>query len=452
MDVTWSALAGDTSKFAFELSFSRDTESHLYDADERASWGSFAIWVEGINLMEHVEQGEVLRAAHWYVLPTIEWFIRNWDAIFHEERLPLQNAGADAASAMTRLLIQPLGLVRRDLDEFERLRQWQTWWSRHNLADSSSGGIYPDLYLRRWGDLLEISTSSYTAEGTPSHFAYRNVDIVARPHVSDVSLAIHDVLTRAIGELQHRRPDSARIRELAEACAALENDGSRYERRLMFLSGVDPTDDQAVAAFRSLWSGVNEALRGLMSEGPLLTSDDSIRAAVGAASSGLVLETAPQLALLFGSYSPTITVDDVQVMIRSLHVAYSQARRIELPELPPLAYRGLTAGQEGVVSTSGSNRAGQEVGEDFCWGSVAEDTAWPVVELAGHEVEVGLVVGDLGALREVLAQQPVGVLVGAAFPRRVRVREVDVHSGREAERGVAGHLAALVPGEGLDQL
>jgi len=57
MDVTWSALAGDTSKFAFELSFSRDTESHLYDADERASWGSFTIWVEGINLMEHVEQG-----------------------------------------------------------------------------------------------------------------------------------------------------------------------------------------------------------------------------------------------------------------------------------------------------------------------------------------------------------------------------------------------------------
>src|SRR6187200_2870325 len=105
-----------------------------------------------------------------------------------------------------------------------------------------------------------------------------------------------------------------------------------------------------------------------------------------------------------------------------------------------------------VVSTGGSNRAGQEVGEDFCWGSVAEDTPGSVVELAGDKVEVGLVVGDLGALGEVLAQQPVGVLVGAAFPRRVRVREVDVYSGREAERGVAGHLAALVPGEGLDQL
>ena len=68
------------------------------------------------------------------------------------------------------------------------------------------------------------------------------------------------------------------------------------------------------------------------------------------------------------------------------------------------------------MSAGGSNRAGEKVGEDFCWSSVAEDTAWPVVELAGYEVEVVLVVGDLGALREVLPQQPVGVLVGATFP------------------------------------
>ncbi len=51
--------------------------------------------------------------------------------------------------------------------------------------------------------------------------------------------------------------------------------------------------------------------------------------------------------------------------------------------------------------------AGQELGEDFCWGSVAEDAPWPVVEFAGDEVEVGLVVGDLGALEEVLGSRPV---------------------------------------------
>lgn len=43
-------------------------------------------------------------------------------------------------------------------------------------------------------------------------------------------------------------------------------------------------------------------------------------------------------------------------------------------------------------------------GEDFCWGSVTEDTAWSVVEFGGHEVEVSLVVGDLAAFGEVLPE------------------------------------------------
>jgi hypothetical protein len=50
------------------------------------------------------------------------------------------------------------------------------------------------------------------------------------------------------------------------------------------------------------------------------------------------------------------------------------------------------------VSTAGSDGAGQKVSEGFCRGSVTQDTAWLVVELAGDEVEVDLVVGDVGAL------------------------------------------------------
>lgn len=40
------------------------------------------------------------------------------------------------------------------------------------------------------------------------------------------------------------------------------------------------------------------------------------------------------------------------------------------------------------VSAAESNRAGQEIGEDFCWGAVAENTPGPVVEFGGDEVEV----------------------------------------------------------------
>ena len=63
-----------------------------------------------------------------------------------------------------------------------------------------------------------------------------------------------------------------------------------------------------------------------------------------------------------------------------------------------------------------------------------------------------MIAGEVGALREVLAQQPVGVLVRAALPGAVRVAEVDLHAGVDGEPGVVGHLGALVPGQRSAQL
>ena len=48
---------------------------------------------------------------------------------------------------------------------------------------------------------------------------------------------------------------------------------------------------------------------------------------------------------------------------------------------------------------------------------------------------------------EVLAQQPVGVLVGGALPRALRVAEVDLKAGVDPQLRVLGHLGALVPGQ-----
>ena len=75
------------------------------------------------------------------------------------------------------------------------------------------------------------------------------------------------------------------------------------------------------------------------------------------------------------------------------------------------------------------------------------------VELGGDVVEhAGAVEGQVGALGQVLAQQAVGVLVGAALPGRVRVAEVDVQAGGLGDLDVVGHLPALVPGQGQPQL
>ena len=77
-------------------------------------------------------------------------------------------------------------------------------------------------------------------------------------------------------------------------------------------------------------------------------------------------------------------------------------------------------------------------------------SARSVVEAVGDGIELVLTVDrEVGALGQVLAQQPVGVLAGAALPWAVRVAEVHAHAGGGAELLVTRHLLALVVGQAL---
>ena len=90
-----------------------------------------------------------------------------------------------------------------------------------------------------------------------------------------------------------------------------------------------------------------------------------------------------------------------------------------------------------------------------CLGGCApvEDLSGPRVELGSDGLEV--VAGpsrEVGAFREVLAQQPVGVLFGAALPGAAWVGEERRDAGLDGERGVGGEFFAAVPGERTDEL
>lgn len=72
--------------------------------------------------------------------------------------------------------------------------------------------------------------------------------------------------------------------------------------------------------------------------------------------------------------------------------------------------------------------------------------AGPVVEFRGDCVEVFLgVSGQVGSLGEVLAQQAVGVLVGAALPGAVGVAEVHLHVERGGHACMQGEFGSLIP-------
>lgn len=94
-----------------------------------------------------------------------------------------------------------------------------------------------------------------------------------------------------------------------------------------------------------------------------------------------------------------------------------------------------------------------ELCELLRWCQIAEGLAWSAVETALDPAKIcGGDLGQVGAFREVLAQEPVGVLVRAALPRRVGVAEVDGDAGGDGEAHVPGHLGSLVPGDRLAEL
>lgn len=59
--------------------------------------------------------------------------------------------------------------------------------------------------------------------------------------------------------------------------------------------------------------------------------------------------------------------------------------------------------------------------------------------------------GQVGSLGEVLAQQPIGVLVGAALPGAVRVAEVHLHVQRRRHACMQGEFGSLVPCQAVAQ-
>jgi putative transposase len=84
----------------------------------------------------------------------------------------------------------------------------------------------------------------------------------------------------------------------------------------------------------------------------------------------------------------------------------------------------------------------------FGRGRPAEGLSWSRVEGCGDSGErLGAVHAQVRALRKVLAQQSIGVLVGAALPRALRIAEIDLDACIDFERRVLSHLGALVPGQ-----
>src|SRR6267154_3384991 len=90
--------------------------------------------------------------------------------------------------------------------------------------------------------------------------------------------------------------------------------------------------------------------------------------------------------------------------------------------------------------------------KSLCRGFKLQGLTWSFVELTSHFVQIGLRVHrQVGALREVLSQQAIGVLVRPALPRALRIAKIDVDFGRQRKATMIRKFLSPLPGQGLIQ-
>jgi hypothetical protein len=305
VSLRWERFAGDTSEFAMRLSLSDDPHPMRgVDTDTSASWGAIQIWVGGVNVCAHTDQGESMTSAHWYLLPILEWLVERWDALLHEERLPLGRFVTAAEFA---------GMPNTDVDvdgywEREELRY--EWQQRHSLRTAAEGGLFPDLKIRRLRDQIEFSWTRSPSAGEldvewQAPIGHRYTDPVATAEV------LGEVLSQAVVRLMNLRPESRRIHDLANAAAALRSEG-RADLRMAWLAGLGTTAKTALARWRDLRVRVAEVADPRAVAASFQPLDGG----------GLVLRGSCQAALLFGSASPSLTDDDAYSLALKLLSAY----------------------------------------------------------------------------------------------------------------------------------
>lgn len=326
MTVRWERFAGDTEIFAVRLAFMPDPDAGSFaDPEDAASWGAFQLWVNGQNLCSHVDQGEVLQSAHWYLLPLLEWLVGNWNAILHEERLPNQQFSDTAVAALdvTRTAPALVGEAETIVWDEERY----DWRSRHALRSARAGGLFPNAAVRRLRDSVEISWDDESIAGAPAGFRFNasaGVALIAPPNVAE---PLFEIVRTAVSYLAKTGGAGSRILALSSAVDNLRAD-AQHEDRLSWLAGLRELSpmpsrlqgSRSETEMRTRWAEIVTTLEGFGNE-------QAAAAALAVEESPLVIAGSCQAALLFSSLSPTVTSDDVRTLASVLVEQYTGSTR-----------------------------------------------------------------------------------------------------------------------------
>ncbi len=161
---------GVPEQFEIAARWSKDTEprGRLPLADGWST-GELRITVGQQVLTEHRFRDQLQNHLSWYLSPVIDWLIRNWTSLLHEESFVWSDKSGQPAAVATLSALERTIASPDDADR-EAYQAIHAWWARHALRAADSSAVYPDIYFRRVADDIEISWLARQPEYAPEGF------------------------------------------------------------------------------------------------------------------------------------------------------------------------------------------------------------------------------------------------------------------------------------------
>jgi Zn-dependent peptidase ImmA (M78 family) len=304
--MTEFASFGDPRKFAVAVRWANDSEPRGR-RPARFGWsmGDLKITIAGRTITQSRRGTATQSHTGWYLFPLFDWLASNWGYLLHEEDFCwTERSSAPALVACRRALERWIG----ETDEVGRntYRDIQGWYRRHALRACSAGGLFPDLFIRRFFDDIELSWSPHAPLFAPEGYSYVTEPGSALLPVGDVAGPLWEALNWAVS-----------VPPAPDAAEAIET----LERK------IDTIRETPLRAFAAIYVPSN-----------VLTDVQAALARLGAADllrnerAGdvpAITSFAPAVAM-FGGVSPNLGAADVDTIARLL------VSRMNVTEAPAL--------------------------------------------------------------------------------------------------------------------
>jgi len=175
-----------------------DQPRELHPKEHGWSMGELRIVVGGVVLTQHHLHGKTSQALHWYLGPVLAWLLQQWKWLLHEEAY-----GWPTRSSESAVFTVTADLERYLTSEFPKdratCRMVRSWWQRHALRAADASALFPDVFIRRVEDSIEISWLDRQPEFSPEGFELKVPPGTVLLRVEDVAVPLWNFLQWALG-------------------------------------------------------------------------------------------------------------------------------------------------------------------------------------------------------------------------------------------------------------